>query len=1241
MLVLTSPRGKSEVVHCRRTESRDIYCIKSLMRKFTEKLFGRLNVIYLLEKANLAVTLCNDKEEIMAQATFVDYPNWNVAKQDDWVSLFRELDSEIPCTPLNTLFMHLFVAVDEYSIGCCKEIIRTVFKAVPELHFIFLIVPVYMSLGSTLITVFTQVGSIPCLTFEEDFAVYVCHRHDHYPQLHIRRARVEDHDDLMPIFLHHDTILKETYGEYFLAELIEAQDEENHAVVCEVEGIAVGFMSVCSRVNMELLHECFNLGPFHGLCNPHPDDILEPLQEPSDQGSEDATLKTSSQGSKTVEELQEPDFPEAKESIQGKTVEEALTEDLSSAVQSGYANEVENIEKLTEVSTVEDVAYHVSTEDSVSILLPEEKGDFRPSYRGTPAAFCIQLFCIDEKYEARSLDFMNFVFSLFPDKSFCIISLPHLTPEFVLIQNFVKAIPFNNCTLEQDLYVFHRAGLLKSINIRLATDLDTPGVENLVSTLMLNKSILSDLNQYNEACRDPDGTSLQAFVAEVAEQIVGIAVIRNEMDIEYIRSHYNIEDFIYFSHHQREEHGHLHHFALNPIFRHYTKFFLKEILRLGFKSCLYYSVYPHLREGKIAVFQFQNPYAHSLTSALHYLVPVRPRRQIVYPLEKLGINAPSKEVSKDPLSYALNHTNRKLTLEPKITVNAKIVVVGASNVGISFLETLVFCPHLKFSNLTLISTHGLPGKNLLGTEQRRFLASDHCFNDKDYALMSLCSWVNIVVGRMTGIDRAAKQVIVSKEEIVLYDHLILCTGQQYQVPCPTGADITKHLTNREIPDNSSQQYTGKVPCNHFTLNDEEDCFKALNWIKNNSITTEGNVIVYGNTIDIYTTVETLLHIGVRGSNIHLVHPPPTSNITCINNYSVESAVVNALLGAGVSFHRDALLAQWNDGEYPDPIRSASFTTPTKPFRLQCSMFFSFCEKNVDYETFKAFNDACLVYDGRLVIDTNFHTNDIAIRAAGSLTKFSNRYYSNEWTHNSFSSKEIGFQLAAAMLSLFDPTLEPVTEPPADLDRLIPMYKGAKIQGGILPGHYHYLHVAKPAIPTPLEVQMAQPDFGLEIVTGSAQDGNYFRIHVNKYKMVETITCLSKEPFPASNYIRLFGQHEQVLNNLCERYDDNLIPDLFSYFSESWCMALFHDRFIDLRKELRQILASKKEEDLPSIEKLAHQIEDEEISLHEKPRKYLQRVFQETIYKSLVEKSVLDYLHYNHYHLPMYAWPGII
>lgn len=68
--------------------------------------------------------------------------------------------------------------------------------------------------------------------------------------------------------------------------------------------------------------------------------------------------------------------------------------------------------------------------------------------------------------------------------------------------------------------------------------------------------------------------------------------------------------------------------------------------------------------------------------------------------------------------------------------------------------------------------------------------------------------------------------------------------------------------------------------------------------------------------------------------------------------------------------------------------------------------------------------------------------------------------------------------------------------------------------------------------------------GTEIVTGKARKGTYFRIHINNYKIVETITCLSKEPFPTSNYIRLFGQHEQALNNLCARFEDKMITDLY-------------------------------------------------------------------------------------------------
>lgn len=38
-------------------------------------------------------------------------------------------------------------------------------------------------------------------------------------------------------------------------------------------------MAITTDVNVNLLNECFELGPFHGLCKPHSDDILKPEEE--------------------------------------------------------------------------------------------------------------------------------------------------------------------------------------------------------------------------------------------------------------------------------------------------------------------------------------------------------------------------------------------------------------------------------------------------------------------------------------------------------------------------------------------------------------------------------------------------------------------------------------------------------------------------------------------------------------------------------------------------------------------------------------------------------------------------------------------------------------------------------------------------------------------------------------------------------------------------------------------------
>lgn len=92
------------------------------------------------EKAVLAITLCNAREEVLGHAAFFDYPNLLSVERTKWEAWFQE-NYDSKCTALNTLFLSYFVAQNEYSHGCAKEIIRTMFNAVPDIHYCFLVVP--------------------------------------------------------------------------------------------------------------------------------------------------------------------------------------------------------------------------------------------------------------------------------------------------------------------------------------------------------------------------------------------------------------------------------------------------------------------------------------------------------------------------------------------------------------------------------------------------------------------------------------------------------------------------------------------------------------------------------------------------------------------------------------------------------------------------------------------------------------------------------------------------------------------------------------------------------------------------------------------------------------------------------------------------------------------------------------------------------------------------------------------
>lgn len=113
--------------------------------------------------------------------------------------------------------------------------------------------------------------------------------------------------------------------------------------------------------------------------------------------------------------------------------------------------------------------------------------------------------------------------------------------------------------------------------------------------------------------------------------------------------------------------------------------------------------------------------------------------------------------------------------------------------------------------------------------------------------------------------------------------------------------------------------------------------------------------------------------------------------------------------------------------------------------LFSQVFLNLSSRGVDDDAFAGIKNCFLVFDNRLVISNAFRTSDPAIFGAGPLTKFSLRYHSGEWAHANFSSKEVGEELAAALLPLLDPTAE-AAEPSPELERLVPLYSQAKIQG---------------------------------------------------------------------------------------------------------------------------------------------------------------------------------------------------
>lgn len=80
--------------------------------------------------------------------------------------------------------------------------------------------------------------------------------------------------------------------------------------------------------------------------------------------------------------------------------------------------------------------------------------------------------------------------------------------------------------------------------------------------------------------------------------------------------------------------------------------------------------------------------------------------------------------------------------------------------------------------------------------------------------------------------------------------------------------------------------------------------------------------------------------------------------------------------------------------------------------------------------------------------------------------------------------------------------------------------------------------------------------------------------------------LNFQPIDVQNMIKLWGQHERLLNNLVQRYDMVLIKDFYEYFRQPWVYAIFHESFEEKVQTMNQmILRGKTQTDDSILQKI--------------------------------------------------------
>lgn len=707
--------------------------------------------------------------------------------------------------------------------------------------------------------------------------------------------------------------------------------------------------------------------------------------------------------------------------------------------------------------------------------------------------FCVNMCCLDQAYQTQALDFLLPAFSLYPEKDYCIITQPHTAPNTPLLNAFTIVPPQPQNTFSHVLYLIHRAAILGPPLVRPLGAADAQDIAPLISCF--EQKTREDI----EACCEvygsrawgtklPDlddpaaGEDLNVFVAEFDEQVVGLIVVRIPPPdvVDTLRCCYHLDDYLLVDHHERQPnkgHGELVHWVINPLFQKFSCRLLQGAMRICGRSVLFSEM--DLETTVSPIFRDMLQVAPRRPPALKKIAR-KPPKGVSFASQK------KEEPTDDDLrekerqrllrdvgqTKALSIVAKKLLSESKIPVNSRIVVVGASDCGLSFLEALLSIPHLLFNSLTLLAPGGLEYHH---AHHLPLIAGTAAYSHQELRRIMLELRVRILDSRMVQIDRQQRCCILHDGAMLPYDYLIVGAGLQDDAlhALKIRSWGVTHVTDGFRSVNGAMSVAD--PSIRDLLVEGGTLIKSLIW---NPLSY---AVVYGRSLHAYCVVQGLVMRKVPPTKIILVLPPRLKDAShqlpvdaFYEGDEVEKKIHNILESMGMKVYdgykllgiqqdnrerlkaliledhtaggksanatsddgsqadkkahvdQNPVAARLKDGIKARGVLEDFGTTPANlPQKLlACRIIITADSHNVDPDIFNSVHGNGLVYDGRLIVDHNFKTTDDAIFGAGSLCEFSRRFRRKNsqryLRHDGFNGREVGAKLARAILRVLDP-----------------------------------------------------------------------------------------------------------------------------------------------------------------------------------------------------------------------------